>query len=342
MKRPPRGSSNLKKKRRPFPYILLSLCLFCAYLIWHSLIPVLPNPTTPPRIYFNPSREDLRHTIISAIHKSRDSIFLCMFGLSDPAVLKALAEKVQKNIPVTVYYDAKGSPDVRRTLQGASIHPIILPGIMHQKVLILDESMVFLGSTNFTTPSLKMHDNLMIGLVSPKIAGFLREKVPNSNGYLRCLVGGQNVELWLLPDPKGHVLADLKKNIKKASRTLRIALFTLTHPILIEEIIQAKRRGVDVTVILDMHSSLGASAQAAETLKLAGVHVRSSQGVQLMHHKFLYVDEATLITGSANWTKAAFTKNSDCLLILHQLTQEQQDSMNQIWNALKTSSKNLS
>lgn len=329
----------VETKKQSFPYILLSTCIFCIWLIYHSLTPTLPEISKPPRLYSNPSREDLRLTFLSAIHKARESIFLCMFGLNDPSILKAIKEKIDRNLPVTVYYDSKGSPDVRKVLQGANIHPILLSGIMHQKILILDEETVFLGSTNFTPQSLKMHDNLVIGLRNRKIARFLKEKVPHTNGYLRCLVGGQDVELWLLPDPKGNALTHLKRKIKEASRSLRIALFTLTHHVLLDEIIQAKKRGVDVTVILDMHSALGASAEAVAILQKANVRILLSRGIQLMHHKFAYIDERTLVMGSANWTKAAFAKNSDCLCVLHNLDQEQRTCMNRIWHALETSTQ---
>lgn len=329
-------TQHVQVKKKPFPYILLTISLFCIWLVWRSLTPTLPDSSKPPRLYSNPSREDLRLTFLSAIHKAKESIFLCMFGLNDPSILKAISEKIHKNIPVTVYYDSKGSPDVRKTLKGAKIHPVLLSGIMHQKILILDDETVFLGSTNFTPQSLKMHDNLVIGLKNQKIAHFLKEKVPHSNGYLRCLVGGQDVELWLLPDHKGHVLTDLKRKIRQASRTLRIALFTLTHHVLLDEIISAKKRGVDVTVLIDMNSSLGASAEAVNLLRKTGVRTLISQGIQLMHHKFAYIDERILITGSANWTKAAFTKNSDCLLILHNLNEEQRSCMNRIWKNLET------
>ena len=260
-----------------------------------------------------------------------------MFGLTDTSILHALSEKAKRDIPVTIYYDSKGSPDVRNALKGAVIHPVLNPGIMHQKILILDDEMVFLGSANFTQASLKMHDNLVIGLKNQKIAHFLKEKVPNTTGYLRCLVGGQDVELWLLPDLKGHALTDLKRKIKHASRSVRIALFTLTHHVLIDELIEAKKRGVDVTVILDMHSSLGASAQAVGILENANIRVLVSQGVQLMHHKFAYIDDRILITGSANWTKAAFAKNSDCLVVLHNVNAEQRSCMKRIWKTLITS-----
>jgi phosphatidylserine/phosphatidylglycerophosphate/cardiolipin synthase-like enzyme len=262
-----------------------------------------------------------------------------MFGLSDPAILTALSEKIKENIPTSVYYDSTGSPNVRTVLSGASIHPIHQSGLMHQKILILDDEMVFLGSANFTTHSLRMHDNLVVGLVSQKIARFLKETAPHSSGYLRSMVSGQDVELWLLPDPKGHALADLRKKIRAASRTLRVALFTLTHKGLTEELIHAKKRGVDVTVAIDMHSALGASLLAIEELKAAGVRVLYSQGVQLLHHKFVYIDEQTLVTGSANWTKAAFAKNSDCILILHNLNGDQKTYMNRLWRRIQTNGK---
>ncbi|HSX12870.1 MAG TPA: phospholipase D-like domain-containing protein [Chlamydiales bacterium] len=317
----------------------MATCIFCIWLIWKSVTPALPESSRPPKIYSNPSREDLRLTFISAIGKAKKSIFLCMFGLNDPALLHALSAKSKKNIPINIYYDTKGSPDIRKHIPGAVIHPILTSGIMHQKIMILDDETVFLGSANFTNASLKMHDNLVIGLKNQKIAHFLKERVPNIPGYMRCLVGGQDVELWLLPDLKGHALTDLKRKMKQASRSIQVALFTLTHHILIEELIQARKRGVDVTVILDMHSSLGASRQALEMLTNANIRVLVSQGVQLMHHKFAYIDERILIAGSANWTKAAFAKNCDSFIVLHNVNAEQKACMKKIWKKLITTAK---
>ncbi len=326
-------------QRKPFPYFLLFTCLFCTWLVWKSLTPTLPKLSEPPRLYSNPSREDIREPLLRSIQKARSSIFLCMFGLSDGAILKTLHEKIDQEVPVTIYYDAKGSPDLKKVLSGGELHPIHLNGIMHQKILILDDELVFLGSTNFTTSSLKIHDNLLIALASPTVARFLKEKVPHANGYMKTTVGGQSIELWLLPDPKGHALADLKKKIRTARKSVKIALFTLTHPVLINECIEAKKRGVDVTVVLDMHSSLGASANAVEELQRGGVKILTSQGSQLMHHKLLYIDDHTLVTGSANWTKAAFAKNSDCILILHHLNETQKTFMDRLWHSIATTAK---
>ena len=277
--------------------------------------------------------------MLSAIRGASSSIHLIMFGLSDRAVLSALATKIRENVSTTVYYDTGGSPKIYKHLKGAKIHPIKNAGLMHQKIVVLDDEMVFIGSANMTSASLRMHDNLVIGLCSKTVAQFLENHKPFCPGYLKTRVGGQEIELWLLPDPRGHALTELRKKIRNASRSIRIALFTFTHPGLVDEVIDAHERGVKVSIVVDMHSGTGASAKAVEKLKKAGVPVFLSQGIQLLHHKFIYIDEQTLVTGSANWTKAAFYKNSDCILTLHQVNDDQKKFMRQLWGKVVTSSQ---
>ena len=277
--------------------------------------------------------------MLAAIREATSSIHLVMFGLSDRSIINALAHKMRQQVPTSVYFDPNGSPKyLLKVLQAADVHPVQNRGLMHQKILILDQEMVFLGSANMTPTSLKMHDNMVIGLRSRKIAQFLKDHPPYTHGYLQTTVGGQHVEIWLLPDPRGHALTDLRKKIRAASRSIKIALFTFTHPALVEEIIDAHKRGVRVSVVVDQHSGLGASTQAIENLKSAGVPIRLSRGVQLLHHKFIYIDDQTLLTGSANWTKAAFYKNSDCFITLHHLNDTQRSFMNRLWRRIETNS----
>ncbi len=244
---------------------------------------------------------------------------------------------MKEQVSTTIYYDKDASPRVFKYLGEGDIHPIRHKGLMHQKIVVLDHELVFIGSANMTSASLRMHDNLVVGLVSRTVAKFLEEHKPYSPGYLRATVGGQEIELWLLPDPRGHALTELRKEVRSATRSIRIALFTFTHPGLIEEVIDAHQRGVKVTIVVDMHSGLGASSKAIEKLKKAGVPIFLSQGTQLLHHKFIYIDEQTLVTGSANWTKAAFYKNSDCILALHHLNEDQKRFMNRLWHSIAIS-----
>lgn len=333
MKKKPPPRPHLPSKK-PFPWLLLLVALFCTWFVWESLVPHLPSPDAPPCLYSNQCRQDIRSILLSAIQKATRSIHLVTFGLSDRSILSALTRKIEEKVPTTVYYDTGGSSKVFRHLQGGDIHPIKAMGLMHQKILVLDQEKVFIGSANMTSASLRMHDNLVVGFVSRAVAQFLEEHEPFVPGYLHTSVGRQELELWLLPDPRGHALSELRKKIRGARKSIQIALFTFTHPTLIEELIAAHQRGVQVRLIVDMHSGLGASAKGVDRLKRAGVPVSFSQGVQLLHHKFVYIDEETLITGSANWTKSAFYKNSDCILALHNLNKKQKRFMNRLWHQI--------
>ncbi|MDE3046217.1 MAG: hypothetical protein KGJ02_06195 [Verrucomicrobiota bacterium] len=332
---PARAQPVPKKRGRWLLFWTLACLGGCLWLTIESLSPHQPLPTEPPHLYSNQTQQDLRLTLVDAIRKAHESIHLVMFGLSDPAILNALAHKT---IPTTIYYDSNASPKLWTVLPRADLHPVHGWGLMHQKILILDRETIFIGSANMTTASLTMHDNLVVGFKSQKLARFLIEKSPHSPGYIQGMVGGQGIELWLLPDPRGHALQDLKHKIRTATRSLSIALFTFTHPALIEEVIAAHNRGVKVHVIMDLHSSLGASNKAVEKLKSSGVRISMSRGLQLLHHKFILIDDQTLLVGSANWTKAAFYKNSDCFLILHNLTDEQKNFMHRLWGRLEAES----
>ncbi len=335
------------QSRRSGGSLFISLFVFAAccssiWLINHSIHPELPQAGKPPRLYSNQCRQDLRLTLLSALKAANQSIYLAVFGLSDVAVVKTLENKIDAGVETSVYYDPGGgalrlsSSEYRK-----AFNPIRRSGLMHQKILVIDRDLVLIGSANMTSASLRMHDNLIVGFRSPSVAQFLIQHTPFSSGHLKTSVGGQPIEIWLLPDPGGDALANMRNQIKAASKSIRIALFTLTHPSLLDELLEAKRRGVVVTLAIDAHSGLGASSKAINRLKKGGIAISFSQGLQLLHHKFMLIDEKTLISGSANWTKAAFMKNSDCLLILHQLTQDQKNYMNTLWRRIVIESKNI-
>lgn len=329
-----------KRAKKTFYFFAFLLFLgFCLWVAYGSITASLPSPGKTATVYGNPTQDDLRLTILSAIKKAKKSIYICIYGLSDPAIMRALNERAQKGIAVKILYDSKGSPNLQKKIPLAKASPIFSSAIMHQKVIIIDDEMIFFGSANLTEQSLKMHDNLVLGLCNKELADFLQKNRPFKSTYAKSLVGGQSVEIWLLPDPKGKAIQELKKQIRSAKKTVQIALFTLTHPLLIEEILHAHKRHVEITVILDKNAAHGASKNAVEALKKANIPVYLNHSIQLMHHKLLYIDEKVLVSGSANWTKSAFTKNSDLLFILSHLNEAQKNKVDALWRAVKLSSQ---
>jgi phosphatidylserine/phosphatidylglycerophosphate/cardiolipin synthase-like enzyme len=112
-------------------------------------------------------------------------------------------------------------------------------------------------------------------------------------------------------------------------------MFTWTHQGLANEVIKAKQRGIDVQVVVDSSSAVGASKKVVSILKRHAVPTTLSRGNALLHHKFMYVDGHTLVHGSANWTLSAFAKNDDCFLIMHPLTSGQKQFMDRLWSRIK-------
>ena len=61
-----------------------------------------------------------------------------------------------------------------------------------------------------------------------------------------------------------------------------------------------------------------------------------SQGRELLHHKWAVIDDRVLAMGSANWTKAAFNKNSDFLFFLSPLDKRQRRFLGNLWEIIES------
>lgn len=217
--------------------------------------------------------------------------------------------------PTNIYYDPSASFSLAKKLPNVhSLCPVKTKGLMHRKLLILDKERIFLGSANFTSSSLLLHSNLVFGLYHPPLANFLQNPIES---YFAFEIKQQQAEIFLLPIAGKEAFLRILQLINQAKKTIDVAVFTLTHPLICDSLVAAKDRGVKVTVVLDGYSAKGASKKALEQLKSQGVSVYASQGAHLLHHKLCVVDREILITGSANWTKAAFNKNADLLFILY-------------------------
>jgi phosphatidylserine/phosphatidylglycerophosphate/cardiolipin synthase-like enzyme len=134
--------------------------------------------------------------------------------------------------------------------------------------------------------------------------------------------GGPRTTVKALFSPKGGVQATVIEEIKKAEKTLDVALYMLTAPRLGEEIVIAHKRGVKVRVLLDRRQSERWSQLQA--LRDAGVPAwtvllpkgESDPSDPQFHHKFAVIDGRTVLTGSFNWTVMADERNHENLVVI--------------------------
>ena len=291
-----------------------SLPLFFFWLVFTVTSVTFPSLENPLIFYSNQTRDDIKAVFYQSIKEAKSHVYLSIYGLTDASLIHMLKQK-GLNIPIEVYYDSSASPKLHKKLKSTcSLYQVKTKGLMHRKILVLDKELIFLGSANFTPSSLLHHSNLVVGLYHPPLASFLQDSI---DSYYPFEINQQQAEAFLLPTAGKEALARILQLINQAKKTIDVAAFTLTHPLICDALISAKNRNVRLHVVLDGYSAKGASKKASEQLKAQGVSVCGSQAAHLLHHKLCVIDQEILITGSANWTKAAFTKNADLVLVLY-------------------------
>jgi cardiolipin synthase len=318
-------------------YLKLLFLLFPFILLRDTQVS-LPSLKEPLVLYSNQIRKDIKQTLIKSIKGAKKSIYLAIFAITDETLIDLLNQKAHEEKEITVVLDAKSKISVRKFHPKITIIQKKEKGLMHQKILVIDEELIFIGSSNFTPSSLRMHDNLVTGIYSKdprfrKLIDPLYESSPIE-------LDQQRMSLYHLPEDK-EALCELLHILNQAQKEIKVAMFTLSHPKLTQALISAHKRGVKVEVILDFQASKGASKKAKTALLSEGIEVKANLGMQLMHHKCALIDQAILINGSTNWTQGAFTKNRDLFFVLSPLNVAQKKRFNQLWKNLKVESQRL-
>lgn len=306
-----------------------------------------PDANTPIELYGNQINDNLSGTFSAAIEEANQSLLFVIYSLTDDRIIECLRNQSEKGVNVKVICDAKASPHVLKKLgDKVDLTRRFGPGLMHQKILVVDEEKVWLGSANMTSESLRMHGNLVTALHSPELANKIQQKAETikeegislASLQENFIIGGQNIEMWFLPDHQQQALKRLKSLIQNAKKTIRVAMFAWTRFDLAKSVIDASKRGVKTEVVIDSRLGKGAGAKIVQYLKDNQINVALSTGVPFLHHKFLYIDKKTLVHGSANWTKQAFTQNDDCFIVMHDLTKRQAEQMECLWKVIKNES----
>lgn len=125
----------------------------------------------------------------------------------------------------------------------------------------------------------------------------------------------QSVEAAFSPSEGGEVL--VLKVIRSSQRSIRLAAYSFTSPPVVQALMDAKRRGVDVRVLVDNKGNKGkANIAALNLLANAGVPTRLISTYTIHHDKYIVSDERHVQNGSFNYSKAAAKSNSENVLVV--------------------------
>jgi cardiolipin synthase len=219
--------------------------------------------------------------------------------------------------------------------------------INHAKMVVVDDSVAIIGGMNFKDSEAINHD-YMVKIEGPAAAELtkinditwqksrpMNMKAPEIiNLPVRAEpqqpsepVGASNVEIGETGFTVQSIPELLIKHFNNAKSSIEIEMLMVDHQEIVQALVAAKKRGVDVKIILDevdvgkfnkILSKLPlegmANFGAVMSLLDGGVNVRwyvPKVKDQMLHAKAALIDNQTFIVGSANYTYHALTRNHE-------------------------------
>lgn len=177
-------------KNSPFAqHVLLILLAFWAGYAANEFIAPTPNPQVQQESYkpsaylktgasfvcFTPGKK-CQIRIIAEINRSRDSIFVQAYSFTDRDIAQALVAASKRGVEVQVLLD-KGNMNNKRSAKDIILQNNIplrfdAPhGIAHNKVMVIDRSIVLTGSYNFSVAAYTRNTENLLILNSTELAG---------------------------------------------------------------------------------------------------------------------------------------------------------------------------
>ncbi len=315
------------------------------------------------KIYFtNPNPPDqvgkgIDNDVVAEVAKAQTTIDITSFDLNLPSFVNAVIAAQQRGVQVRIVYDGKNgsqkldaaqSPtgqdfDAVTTLQNAGIQLVNdgrSNGLMHDKILIIDSKVLFMGSWNMSYNDTYRNNNNLLEITDPTlIANYqakFNELFVDKQFGTHAKIGSQTQQLTIggtkvlnYFSPVDDVMDKLVGLVNGAQKSVRFMIFTYTDANLASAMIARYKAGVDVAGVIE---NRGASQGALVPLACAKVPVKVDGNKYTMHHKVIIIDNSIVITGSFNFTKSADTANDDNVLVIYDpaIAQQYVDEFNRI------------
>lgn len=182
--------------------------------------------------------------------------------------------------------------------------------IDHVKLLVADDAAA-VGGMNWGAHSDRNHDYVLETHVTSEVARVVQifEQDWSLAGGRPAPVGPGTSEIGQTA-PGEEIRLMLESALRGAQHRALAEVYTLTDPDVLADLAAARRRGVDVRVLLDPNQAY--NRHAFDVLAAAGVPVRwypIPRGA-LLHAKIALCD-GELVLGSANWTYSGLDVNHE-------------------------------
>lgn len=257
--------------------------------------------------------------IAKDINSAKNSIYLALYTFTNKKILNALNSAKQRGINIKIVADddeLTKDYNLYDNLENISVDGDMnsCTYLMHNKLLVVDNNISWLGSANFTYSYYRNYEN-MLRVTTKEISLKYKEEIEEIQNHQLQNNPLENSRFQLYFSPTDNIENKIVRLIENAQKWVYILSYTFTSEKIKDALIRAQNRGVAIKIILDKNQANSQYSQYQD-LKDAQISVKllGSEN-RLMHNKVLIIDNM-VETGSYNLTKSANKDNCENSLIL--------------------------
>lgn len=116
--------------------------------------------------------------------------------------------------------------------------------------------------------------------------------------------------------PFSNCLVPLIYEIGNASKSIDIFAYSFTLDSITEALVAAHKRNVSISMISDRSNAATKMGRKQLQILATLARIRFACRVQIQHSKIMIFDNRTVLTGSINFSKQGFSRNSENMLVL--------------------------
>ena len=281
---------------------------------------------------------DVCKLIVKEINNAASTIDIAIYGYEDiPAITNALKNAKARGVEIRFVFDESSNPEktyykgnyIIENISNKSTSDIKNSEnnkLMHNKFLIFDKTKVITGSMNYSKTGLSGYDaNDVIVINSEHIAGIyeaefeqmingkfhnskIKQQIPN-----KFILGNSEIEVYFSPQDKAA--QRIIQLINNAKHYVYIPTFLITHKGITDAILNAKKRNVDIKIIIDANS-VNTRNTKHKILRESGILLKAENYAGKLHSKTLIIDDEYLIIGSMNFSNSGENKNDENILVI--------------------------
>jgi phosphatidylserine/phosphatidylglycerophosphate/cardiolipin synthase-like enzyme len=269
--------------------------------------------------------------LAAAINATQRTLDIAAFEFNNSVLTQAVLNARSRGVTVRIVTDNEyGIEDDDTTLNqfvtaGIPMVDDSRGGLMHNKFMILDSSVVWMGSWNYTVNGTYRNNNNALMLRSRRAveiyqAEFNEMFVDRQFGSKRSPVNGgsftqDGTPVQVLFAPEDAVIPAMTQLLSGAKSSIRFMSFSFTLDDIGNVLLDQAANGVMVTGIFETTGSETASSELTP-LFCAGLPVRQDGNPYILHHKVFIVDDTTVLTGSFNFSASATDSNDENMVII--------------------------